>query len=214
MVSTAHYQGLSGASRWKRHSVRQQAQIKRGPVLEGCSCLGLLCPHNILLAASPALSPAISSIYVLWEPISKSSAVLLLMGTCQTEPSAEALCKTLSTRLLSCYLGTSPLPHISQGLAAKPGSPAELPRGWEPAGCSAVPSRCPEPRRQQQLTHSKCYLQCERALTSMCWIKHLVLMSKSTGAVWTQVTWGDTSGNTRIKGWGAGRAEEKLFRII
>lgn len=162
MVSSAHYQGLSGASRWKRHkaSVRQQARTERGPVLEGSSCLGLLCPHNTSLAASPALSPAISSIDVLCEPISKSSAVLSLTGTCRTEPSLEALCKALRTRLLLCCLGTSPTPRISQGLAAKPGRAAELAHGWEPAGCSAVPSHCPEPRRQQRLTRSKCYLRC------------------------------------------------------
>lgn len=39
-------------------------------------------------------------------------------------------------------------------------------------------------------------------------------MSKSTGAVWTQVTLGDTSGSALIKGWGVGKAEEKFFRII
>lgn len=88
------------------------------------------------------------------------SCSLSLTGTCRTEPSLEALCKALRTRLLLCCLGTSPTPRISQGLAAKPGRAAELAHGWEPAGCSAVPSHCPEPRRQQRLTRSKCYLRC------------------------------------------------------
>lgn len=115
MVSSAHYQGLSGASRWKRHkaSVRQQAQTERGPVLEGSSCLGLLCPHNTSLAASPALSPAISSIDVLCEPISKSSAVLSLSRARAGLNQAWKLCARRCAHVCSCAVWAHPLRHAS-----------------------------------------------------------------------------------------------------